>query len=142
MSHNVDFICLSYKKYDYLIRKDLISASFYLGAKTTDDFSHKTEILGKMENVISLDFIISKEFLDEGKSDESMVIKLRDSFYETTAEAFVKSIDLGEFRFFGKTMDFYCNNSGILAVRYLENNRIQYLFDTDKLIKKFQEKNI
>lgn len=138
----MDFICLSYKKYDYLIKKDLIKESLYLGTNKTKDFCREIEILNQNRNVINLDYLVKKTFGDEEYSEESMLLQISENFYESTAEAFVKNIDLKEFRLFGSTMDSFCNSCGILAIRYIENNRIQYLIDIDNFIKTFKENDL
>lgn len=136
----MNFICLSYKKYDYLIKKDSISESLYLGANTTKSFSREIKILEENQTVINLDYIVEKKFGDEEFSDESMLLQISDIYCESTAEAYVKDIDLSEFRLFGSTMDSFFNKNGLLAIRYLTNNRIQYLLDIEKFIKTFKEK--
>lgn len=136
MNPSADFICLSYKNFEYLIEKKLVGSSQYLGTKTFEGFSREISIDNEIKNLINLDFIISKTFNDSGKSEDSMILKIADCFYETTAEAFVKSISLNEFRFFGNPIDNFSQNCGILAVRCLENNKMQYLIDLVSLTNK------
>lgn len=134
-----DFICLSYKKSDFLIEKDLINASTYSGQKKELRFSRLAQVLGREVQVINFDFLVNKAFHDEGISDECMILKIHERYFETSAEAFVKSIELKELKLFGSIMDAFCQQKGILAVRYIENNRIQYLLDAGKFLQAFEE---
>lgn len=139
MKTTADFICLSYKKSDFLIEKDLISVSTYSGQKKELRFSRLAQVLGREVQVINFDFLVNRAFHDEGISDECMILKIHGQYYETSAEAFVKSIELKELKLFGSIMDTFCQQKGILAVRYIAKNRIQYLLDAGKFLQAFEE---
>ena len=139
MKTTADFICLSYKKSDFLIEKDLISVSTYSGQKKELRFSRLAQVLGREVQVINFDFLVNRAFHDEGISDECMILKIHGQYYETSAEAFVKSIELKELKLFGSIMDTFCQQKGILAVRYIAKNRIQYLLDAVKFLQAFEE---
>lgn len=141
MKTNRDFICLSYKYTDYLIEKDAISGSLYFEQKKNTSLSRETEILGKNATVVNLDFLIKQAFWDSGVSQESMVIKVGEKYIETSAQAFVKSISLSEFKMFGSVMDKFFQKRGLVAIRYIEENRVQYLLDINTFINTFEVGN-
>ena len=139
MKTSVNFICLSYKNADYLIEKNLISASNYIGAKQEPAFSRLAKVLGREVQVVSFDYLVSRAFNDEGIQDECMVLKIDGNYYETSAESFVQAIELKDFKLFGAVMDDFCQYKGLLAIKYLKNGRIQYLLDMKKFLKSFEE---
>ena len=112
MKTSRDFICLSYKYTDYLIEKKLIAGSLYLEQKNQNLSSLNSELFDKNISVINLDTLISQSFFDAGVSKEKMLIRLNDFFLETTAQAFVKTIPLDQFKMFGTLMDAFFQKKG------------------------------
>lgn len=138
MKTNADFICLSYQNSDYLIEKELVSSSIFFGNKPELNYSRKATLLDKKITIINFDYLAAEAFNDKGRSDQNMLMKIENNYLETTAEAFVKNIQLSEFKLFGEMLNDYCQKKGILAIRYLENNRIQYLLDINNFLKTFK----
>lgn len=138
MKTSREFICLSYKNTDYLIEKSDVSGSLYESEQQLN-FSHKTQASEKNNSAIDFDCLIAKDFNDSGLSGEKMIIRIGKVFIETTALAFVKTIPLSELRLFGNMMDEYFHKKGLLAIRFIEDNRIQYLLDINKYINTFKD---
>lgn len=135
----MDFICLSYKNTDFLIEKSVIASSYYLGLKKSEEYSREISVEGKKVSAINFDYIVNRIFSDIGKSEESMVLKVGKLFLESSGLPYVKSIKISDFSLFGTVVDKFCEKKGILAVRYVENGRIQYLIDIEKVKNTFNE---
>jgi len=132
---NRNFICLTYKYTDYLIEKELVTGSVYFEQSSNSSISMNSIIPDKDCSIVDFDKLIFNTFSDSGVSREKMLIKIQDYYLDTKAQAFVCQIPLNEFKLFGKIMDSFLQKNGILAIRYLETGRVQYLLDINKFVK-------
>lgn len=140
MKTNIEFICLSYRNADYLMEKKDITESFFYHSKGSSmEFFHRDTIQGCEADIINFDHLAAEAFHDDSSSQESMLMKAGSFFIETSAQAFVKNIPLSTFKLLGSKMDIHCQKNGIVAIRFLENGRIQYLIDLDRFINTFKE---
>lgn len=138
MKPSVNLVCLAYKHFDYLIEKDWVDASFFIGTKSFQGPVRELVIDNVNRTVVNLDYLFFNLFDDAVCQEESMILKIGDEYFETSSQACVKNVSLSEFNLFGKIMDTFCHGHGIIAVRYV-GKRIQYLVDIKKILNCYKE---